>query len=197
MNAEDRCFAELAPLYALDLLDEADRQFVEEQIADCPELAEELTELQATVGAIPYSTPVIPMADNLKDRLFQRLGYATPEPAVPVSSGRLPEVVVRSQDLDWKPYRIPGVRVARLHRDPVRREVSALLRAEAGVCYPMHCHASFEEIYLLEGDLIIGEQVYRAGDYIRSEQGSLHSPSTRTGCMFFVRTSLDDEYLDE
>jgi anti-sigma-K factor RskA len=73
MNNEDRCFCELAPLYALDLLDESDRAWVEQQVATDSDLAAELAEFQATVGAIAYSAPSVSMATDLKDRLFQRL----------------------------------------------------------------------------------------------------------------------------
>jgi hypothetical protein len=104
---------------------------------------------------------------------------------------------VRSHQLKWRPDRVPGVEIALLHIEPIKREVVALLRAEAGVCYPTHRHAGVEEIYMLSGDLVIGENVYGAGDYIRSNRGSLHAPETRTGCIFLVRTSLSDEYLSE
>jgi hypothetical protein len=83
MNNSDRCFCELTSLYVLDLLDEADRAWVEAQAAASEELAAELAELQATVGALPYCAPVVPMAADLKDRLFQRLDLEVPaEPAV-------------------------------------------------------------------------------------------------------------------
>lgn len=73
MNAEDRCFCELAPLYILGLLDEQEYRWVEEQIASSPDLAAELAELQSTVAAISYSAPVTPVAPDLKNRLFERL----------------------------------------------------------------------------------------------------------------------------
>lgn len=73
MNAEDRCFCELAPLYALNLLDDEERRWVEAQALENPELAAELAEHQATVNALPYAAPVVPMAEDLKARLFQRL----------------------------------------------------------------------------------------------------------------------------
>ncbi len=104
-------------------------------------------------------------------------------------------LTVRFQDLAWQPYRVPGVTVAILHLDLAKREAAALLRAEPGVQYPIHRHAVDEEIYMLEGDLIIDGQVYGAGDYIRSKPTSTHAPSTAGGCMFFVRTSLHDEYF--
>ena len=73
MNTENRCFCELAPLYALDLLTAAERTWVEQQAAASPELMAELAEIQATVGAISYSFPVVPVPPNLKERLFERL----------------------------------------------------------------------------------------------------------------------------
>ncbi len=84
MNNENRCFCELAPLYALDLLTEEERAWVEQQAAASPELTAELAELQATVGAISYSAPVVPVPADLKDRLFERLSQSRsiPEPAL-------------------------------------------------------------------------------------------------------------------
>lgn len=68
----------LAPLYALGLLSQDDRAWVEAQIILEQDLATELTEIEAIVAAIPYGNPQIPMAANLKDRLFQRIGRDVP-----------------------------------------------------------------------------------------------------------------------
>ncbi|MER3432294.1 MAG: hypothetical protein C4288_02415 [Leptolyngbya sp. ERB_1_1] len=80
MNTENRCFCELAPLYALDLLTEEERVWVEQQAAASPELMAELAELQATVGAISYSVPIVPVPPDLKARLFERLSQS---PSIP------------------------------------------------------------------------------------------------------------------
>ena len=61
-------------------------------------------------------------------------------------------LTVRFQDLAWQPYRVPGVMVAILHLDLVKREAAALLRAEAGVQYPIHRHAVDEECDSLHDD---------------------------------------------
>jgi hypothetical protein len=48
---------------------------------------------------------------------------------------------------------------------------------------------------MLEGELTFGDRVYRAGDRIVSAARSRHPvATTATGCMFFVNTSIDDEY---
>lgn len=104
---------------------------------------------------------------------------------------------VRSQDLAWQPHRVTGVSLAILHLDLANRAATALVRAEPGVQYPLHRHSGDEEIYMLEGDLIIDEARYGPGDYIRSKSTSTHAPSSMGGCMFFVRASLDNEYFDQ
>ena len=175
---DHRCFCELAPLYALDLLDLEERLWVETQIIDCPDLTEELANYQAAVAAIPYSAPTMPMSADLKDRLFDRIAFPVEnqlgvEPiatALPAAAKPSPPAIVtfRSSDLKWRPYRAAGVEVALLYLDRANRMSSALLKAAAGVVYPLHQHQGIEEIYMLEGELVIDGQVYRAGDYIRS-----------------------------
>ena len=206
---DHRCFCELAPLYALDLLDLEERLWVEAQVVDCPDLAEELASYQTAVGVIPYSAPIVPMAADLKDRLFDRIDalkenglgldaidtIATPQsktpPIEPLESEKF---AIRSGDLQWQPHRIEGVECALLFLDSVNRMRSMLVKAAAGVVYPIHQHRGIEEIYMLEGELEIDGQTYLAGDYIRSDPNSIHAPSTNTGCMFLIRSCLDDNY---
>ncbi|NER85438.1 MAG: anti-sigma factor, partial [Leptolyngbya sp. SIO1D8] len=77
-STEHYCFCELAPLYALDMLSAPERVWVEQQVAECPELSEELASYESTATAIPYSAPAMPMATDLKHRLFDQLGLETP-----------------------------------------------------------------------------------------------------------------------
>jgi hypothetical protein len=195
MNPEYYCFCELAPLYALDLLSREERVWVEQQLLDCPDLMEELAAYQSAVTAIPYSVPALPMAADLKERLFADLELDVSMPGKISDPASNSYLAVRSQDLDWQPHpRTSGVAVAIVHRDEIKRELVGFLRAEAGVRYPWHRHASVEELFMLEGDLIIGDTVYGPGDYIRSSPGSSHAPYTNSGCRFFFHASMDDEY---
>jgi anti-sigma factor ChrR (cupin superfamily) len=202
MNDDHRCFCELAPLYALDLLDLEERLWVEAQVLACPDLAEELAGYQTAVGVMPYSAPPVSMAADLKDRLFDKLGLApiassidlTP-PNPPIPPLEPAQFSIRSGDLQWQPHRIEGVECALLFLDPINRMRSLIVKAAAGVVYPLHRHEGIEEIYMLEGELVIDEQVYLAGDYIRSSPNSIHAPSTSTGCMFLIRACIDDEYF--
>lgn len=198
MTSAHPCFCELAPLYVLNLLDEAERTWVEQQILDTPELAEELAQYREAATALPYSAAPVAIADDLKGRLFDALELPPPE-AVPPSSEaptNNPFLTVRFQDIEWKPHPVPGVEVSVFYTDVVARRISGILKAAPGMQYPLHRHAGVEEIYMISGDLRIGTEVYGAGDYIRSQPGSAHAPHSREGCVFFFNTSMDDEYFE-
>jgi quercetin dioxygenase-like cupin family protein len=197
MNNENYCFCELAPLYVLDLLNDSERLWVEEQLIEHPELAEELAEYATAVTAIPYGVNIVPMAENLEDRLFAslELPQSPSEPILQSPGNILPSLLsIRKEDMHWQPHRIPGVEIAILRRDEIQREIIGLFRAAPGVTYPLHRHATDEDIFMLEGDLLIEDKVYGAFDYIHSEAGSVHAPHTNGGCMFFFRTSMDNQY---
>jgi hypothetical protein len=198
MKFHDRSFCELAPLHALDMLDQQEQEWLEAEVIKLPELADELADYQNAAMAIAYSAPSVSIADNLKARLFTRIGLESPQavPTDPDTTAPPGETfqAMRTQDLRWR-LLFPGVEVAIVHINRSTREQTGFLRAAPGTHYPNHRHAAIEEILMMSGDLIIQDQVYGAGDYIRSYPGSSHSPYTKDGCMFFFRTSMDDEYL--
>jgi quercetin dioxygenase-like cupin family protein len=197
MNSDRRCFCELAPLYALDLLDLEERLWVEAQVLECPDLAEELASYQTAVGLLPYAAPPMPMAIDLKDRLFDRLNLASIETEAISSPAIAPDLAtfaIRSEHRQWQPHRMPGVEVVVLFNDTVSRMRSLLVKVDAGIVYPLHQHHGIEEIYMLEGELDLLGEIYLAGDYIRSAPNSCHAPSTNTGCMFLIRACMDDDY---
>jgi ChrR Cupin-like domain len=208
-SPEEYRFEELAPLHALGLLNLAEQQWLERHLATHPDRAAELAQCQAAVGAIPYGLEALPSAATLKgikSRLFQRL--APPSPDLDSGTGSKSSVrpmgemaaaftAVRSGDLRWRTGQIPKVAIAILHFDRERRERVGLLRAEPEMQYPPHTHGGTEEIYMLSGDLVLEGVRYEAGDYVRSAPQSRHSPAhSVTGCLFFFRSSLDDQYPD-
>jgi len=193
---ENHDLSELAALAALGMLEEPQGRDLAAQLAEIPELGEIVQDYQTAFAAMAYAAPTAPIPAGLKQRLFESLEDVSGLPA-PTEDILLatPMSVKQLTDLRWKPYLVPGVQVARLHVDKQKREVAYLMRAEAGVCLPVHRHAQVEEILILEGDLSIEQKAYGQGNYIRSLPGSLHSPQTVGGCLAFVRTSLDDEWL--
>ncbi|MCP2731228.1 cupin domain-containing protein [Limnofasciculus baicalensis] len=192
MNYED--FSELASLYPLDILEEEYCHVVEDAIAKFPEFEQELAGFQAAVAAIPYTAPLMPIAANLKDRLFQRI-----EEDISVAKAEnelsVEELIAQAATVSWQPYSLSGMEIARWELNMEKREVSCFVRATPGVQFYNHRHAGNEEIVVLEGDIVIDGQKYNIGDRIRSMPGSIHQPETYGGCLIFVQTSLDDEII--
>lgn len=114
--------------------------------------------------------------------------------APPAASSSL--FVLRGNDGEWEKTEVEGVEVKQLFVDQERDYVTMLVRMQPGSSYPSHRHGGFEECYVLQGDLSVGENVMRAGDYQRAAGGSVHVvQSTAQGCMLFIVSSQHDELL--
>ena len=191
-----------AALQALDILDESERGTFAEKLKESAELKSELAGLESTIAAIAYTAPPVPVAPDLKNRVLQRIAEL---PLTPAESANIkpivtsptenntPSLIVRSHDVKWKSYGVPGVSFGKLYIDKKKREMTCLMRLEPGGTFPKHRHAASEEVLVLEGDLIVEGEICHQGDYIRSVPGSTHSPLTQGGCLLLMKTSLDNE----
>ncbi len=199
----DEEFNMLAALQALDILDESKRRALAEKLQASPELQSELAAFETAIAAIGYTAPPVPVAPDLKNRLFQRIAELPPtaesvnsKPIVTSpTENNTPSLIVRSNDVKWKPYSVPGISIGKLYIDKKKREITCLMRLEPGVTFPLHRHAGSEEVLVLEGDLIVEGEVCYQGDYIRSVPGSTHSSLTQGGCLLLIKTSTNDEML--
>ena len=184
MNQEE--LQNLLALSAIAAIAPDEIQSVEELAAASPEIEQELRSLQNTAATLAYTETPLDVPDGLKQRLFNRIKQETEV---------LDFVALRSGELKWKTHPVKGLMMAVLKIDHQKREISALIRADQDVEYPSHHHATGEEIFMLQGELIDRGVTYKAGDYLYSKAGSVHSPTAIAGCMFFVKTSLDDTFL--
>ena len=200
----DEEFNILAALEALDTIDESESGVLENKLKQSPELESELTAFEATIAAIAYTSPPVPVAPDLKNRLFQRIAQIESTPAEEISSEpvsepspntKLPHFIRRSHDVKWKTFGVTGISIGRLFTDKEKREITCLLRLEPGSEFPLHRHAGVEEIFMLEGDLVVEGEVCHQGDYIRSLPGSTHSSMTQGGCLLLMKSSVDNEML--
>jgi anti-sigma-K factor RskA len=82
MDSENYGFSEIAPLYALGLLDQETCRWVEVRAAADPDLAVEIAQLQVLANAVPVGAA--PQTASVKDRLLSQLGLAGwPGDAIP------------------------------------------------------------------------------------------------------------------
>ncbi|NDU86366.1 MAG: cupin [Ferrovum sp.] len=97
-------------------------------------------------------------------------------------------VVMDTRELPWMESPEPGVKRRMLDR--VGNEVA---RATSVVCYeqgaqfPQHRHPGGEEILVLEGTFSDETGDYGPGYYLRNPPDSVHTPTSTTGCLLFVK----------
>ncbi|WP_228056462.1 cupin domain-containing protein [Microcoleus sp. LEGE 07076] len=194
----------LAVLQALDTLNESEIRALTEKLRASPELQSERAAFEVAVAAIAYTAPLVPVSPDLKHRLFQRIAEVSSTPAEEVSSEpvydlspntKSPHFIRRGHDVKWKDFGVSGISIGRLFTDKKKREITCLLRLEPGSEFPRHRHAGVEEIFVLEGDLVVEGEVCYQGDYIRSVPGSTHSSITKDGCLLLIKSSFDNEML--
>jgi hypothetical protein len=106
--------------------------------------------------------------------------------------------LVRPDAAPWRPFpKVPDITLKLLFRNPQQGIYTALLRLDAGAALPSHRHAATEEMYIVEGVAMIGEIEMCAGDYCRSEPGSVHERiRTAVGCTILLTGSERDEVFD-
>lgn len=80
--------------------------------------------------------------------------------------------------------------------DEGEREVAFFVRKSSGGLFPNHAHASGETVLVLDGDFVVGSQVYGVGERVSSPGGTGHQPETQHGCLLFCVSSMDDNILD-
>jgi anti-sigma factor ChrR (cupin superfamily) len=69
-----------------------------------------------------------------------------------------------------------------------------LVRLAPGADYPPHRHAGVEEVYMLDGVLIVDDKKLYPGDYLRSEPDTEdHRVWSETGCTCVLITSARDQ----
>ena len=100
--------------------------------------------------------------------------------------------------LDWTELTYaPGVRAKVLHADPATGDRAALIELDEGASYPLHDHPGGEHALILEGEIKVGGQVLRTGDYMHTPSGAPHAVLAKTRCRFFVVTPKGVALIDK
>jgi quercetin dioxygenase-like cupin family protein len=111
------------------------------------------------------------------------------------------DFVTRSARAEWQPLvekgiSYDGVYVKSLRYDAeTGRSKTILLKFESGADYPYHNHPGGEEIFVLEGNVVIEGAELSAGDYLYTPPGYRHGVRTDTGCTFLLVIPEEVEIL--
>jgi anti-sigma factor ChrR (cupin superfamily) len=94
-----------------------------------------------------------------------------------MTHANLPPLASRFVDIDslpWEKTRYPGVEQKTLLVERETGLLTALMRMAPNARLPDHEHVKIEQTYVLEGTLVCGEGVCRAGQFVWRPAGSRH-----------------------
>ncbi len=184
-----------AALYAMRALPAGEAEGFERHLSTCAACRAEVEELSRVTGALgllgPSTEPPTDLRARVLDRIRGEERASTPARGIPLIA------ILPADQGAWLQTPFEGVELRVLHLDESSGRVTQLMRMVPGATFPRHRHDGPEECYVLQGDLLSGDALLRAGDYQRAEQNSIHGiQSTREGCLLLVVGSTLDELLD-
>jgi quercetin dioxygenase-like cupin family protein len=191
---------DLAALHALGALDGEDVQVFAELLAASPDAGKAATAFGQVAEALAQSLPARVPPPHLKDQILRR---ATMSRARAEAEKRIKALVPACQDglsflkqafgENWLPLPVAGAFVKLLSYDEASGYAVVLGKLDAGARYPGHAHRHPEDIYMLSGDLHVGEHLIEAGDFHHAEAGSRHGVNwSEKGCVLLAVLSKED-----
>jgi quercetin dioxygenase-like cupin family protein len=111
------------------------------------------------------------------------------------------DYITHSHQNEWQPLvennvHYKGVFVKSLRFDQAtQRSKTILLKFEPGASYPYHNHPAGEELFVLEGEVVIEGEKLTAGDYLYTPPGYKHAVHTTQGCTVFFMIPEEVEKL--
>jgi anti-sigma factor ChrR (cupin superfamily) len=187
---------ESASLYALGALSPAERQAFEAELRDNPELRSLVKELESTIAVAATATTTVPLPPELKDKVLQRVEEiaaaefaSRPKPRSQVGLMFMPG----ASEAGWKQLPVPGASIKLLSLERDRGYAVLMGKLEPGTRYPAHINAGPEDLYILTGDLVIGDRKLVAGDFHHADAGSHHEDNYSVeGCTLIAVLTTSD-----
>ena len=100
--------------------------------------------------------------------------------------------ITNTKDLKFEPFDrygsvIPGMSWHKISYDDKTSIGTYVSKLEPGTKTIPHTHTGYEEFFVLEGELIDSDgTVFKTGDLVTFEPGSIHGSHTKTGCLLLT-----------
>jgi anti-sigma factor ChrR (cupin superfamily) len=185
---------EQASLYALGALPTLERAAFEIELRAEPELRQMVRDLQRTAVLLALASPRLLPPQELRQRILRRIETVEDRPnLVPPPQILTRFLFVGADDpAGWKQLPVPGASIKLLSVNRERGYAVLLGRLAPGVRYPAHTHEGAEDLFILTGDLHIGDRRLGPGDFHHSEAGTTHPDNHSVeGCTLLAVLSTD------
>jgi quercetin dioxygenase-like cupin family protein len=103
--------------------------------------------------------------------------------------------IIQASDIAQQAVGVPGASLQVLHKESGGGFIG-LAHFAPGTTIPEHWHTHAEEmLYVLAGDLVIGDATYGPGTFFIVDPGTRHGPhSTVNGCAMLTRFSAELDF---
>ena len=191
---------EQGSLFALGALSGDERRAFQAELGGNPELRELVRDLQRAAVLLARAVPGAKPPPDLRERLLRRIEKTMDDADAPVAeslnAAPAPSPAFRYLSADdtaeWKSLPVPGAWIKVLSVDRDRGYAVLLGRLAAGARYPAHTHHGAEDLYLLSGDLQVGDRVLHPGDFHHSDAGTSHGENySIQGCTLLAVVSTE------
>jgi quercetin dioxygenase-like cupin family protein len=192
---------EWAALHAVGALEGEEAKRFARLLAENEEARRELASFSGNLQALAHSLPAGPQpSPELKQRILSAAEHAKTRRHLDAQLKKLAPAATggfgflrQAADSGWLPLPVPGAFVKLLSYDEENEYATVLGKLEPGARYPAHKHTYPEDIYMLEGDLHIGEEVIRAGDFHHAHASARHGVNwSENGCVLLAVLSKED-----
>ena len=102
---------------------------------------------------------------------------------------------VESNQIEWQSTSAAGVFYKLMRSDRETGAQTILLRFEPGAQFPAHNHTGGEELYVIEGEIQVGRDHLKTGDYLYTPPNGKHAASSQTGCIMLVTVGKPIEII--
>ena len=138
-------------------------------VAELSNDADERHLMARTLSLLAHAAPHAAPPESLRSRVLAQLAIADRGPQFEDSGF----FFAKGNDIAWTDVNA-GIRSKLLYGDPPRGARTVLVEMAPNLLFPSHDHHAIEDLYLISGDLWVGEIPMRAGDYCRAPGGTTH-----------------------
>jgi anti-sigma factor ChrR (cupin superfamily) len=185
---------EQASLYVLGALSAEEAQAFEVALRSDAELRALVRGLQRTAGLVAMASPQVAAPAELKEKVLRRVEGVSPKKRPALLAGF--NFVGADNRKGWKELPVRGAWIKLLSIERERGYAVLLGRLEPGVRYPAHEHLAAEEIYILTGDLNIGDRSLGPGDFHHADAGTSHGVNYSVeGCTLLAVLPAEHELV--
>jgi hypothetical protein len=193
---------ESASLYALGALPPEERRAFEELVRSNPEVRELVHSLQHAADLMALGGPSYSPPPQLKEKLLGRIqDTVAKSPVRQIEKSRTQKrsgfhFHGANDPAGWKELPLKGAWIKLLSLEADQRYAVVMGRLGPGVRYPAHKHFGAEDLYILTGDLHVGDRSLGPGDFHHSDAGTAHDVNYSVeGCTLLAVLPVDHELV--